>query len=467
MSNLTELKDHLNREIWGVDPESLPFWRAKLTWFLRSIYVITRDLLDGQLTLQAMSLVYATLLSLVPLLALSFSVLKGLGVHKDRLEPMLLSVLEPLGDQGVQINAHIMAFVDNVNVGVLGGLGLGLLLYTVVSLIQKIERAFNYAWRVTRPRPFVQRFRDYVSVIVIGSILAFAALIATASVMSWTVVQQMREIEAVGTLIDESAKLVPYLLIIAAFTFVYIFVPNTKVRLRSALVGAVVAGILWQSVGWVFAIFVAASTRYAAIYSSLAILIMFMIWLYLGWLIMLTGASIAFYHQNPEYLTTRRRRLQLSIRLKERLALLIMYLIGRSYYRGEPAWTADALAEHLSVPMEAIDAILSAMDESKVLVRTDDEICRHVPARDLESIALKQLLAAVRSADEDPYLNLHELKDEPAVDRLAQDIDEGVAGVLGSRTLRDLIRETDPAPGPVRLESETGLSPVVSRIPDG
>jgi len=432
------LLERATREIWGVDPATQTFWRAKLTRLLRVLWVVIRDFMDGQLTLQAMSLVYTTLLSLVPLLAVSFSVLKGFGVH-NQLEPVLLQALEPLGERGVEISASIIGFVENMRVGVLGAVGLGLLIYTVISLIQKIERAFNYAWRIHRPRPFTQRFSDYLSVIVIGPVLAFSALGATASVMSLTFVQRAREIEAVGALIDQGARFVPYLLIIAAFTFVYIFVPNTKVRFRSALVGAIVAGILWQSAGWVFASFVANSTKYAAIYSSMAIVIMFMIWLYLGWLIMLVGASIAFYNQHPEHLATRRRELRLSNRLKERLALTVMYLIGCSHYQGDPRWSPDRLAQHMYMPLEAVASVVDALEAHGLLVRTDDDPPCYVPARALDAITISALLEAVRRAEEDPYLNVGAVVGTTVVEDLAQELHDGVNRILKGRTLRDLV----------------------------
>jgi membrane protein len=454
----SDLVEAVTRQVWGVDPASLPVWRAKLIRFLRFVWVIVRDLFEGQLTLQATSLVYTTLLSLVPLLAVSFSVLKGFGVH-NLLEPVLLRTLEPLGEQGGEIARNIIMFVENMRVGVLGALGLGLLIYTVVSLIQKIERAFNYAWRVSRPRSFAQRFSDYLSVIVIGPVLAFSALGATASVMSLTFVQRAREIEALGTLIDETARFVPYLLIIAAFGFVYVLVPNTKVRLSSALVGAVVAGALWQGVGWVFASFVVTSTKYAAIYSSLAILIFFMIWLYLSWLIMLVGASIAFYYQHPEELSTRRRELLLSNRLKERLALAVMYRIGGSHLRGDARWSAETLAREVSVPLEAIESVLAALEANNLLVRTDAEPPGYVPARALEALPIKSLLDAVRRADEDPYLNLAAIVSAPPIEQLARDLDLGVEGVLRDKTLRDLVSEQATGANSVRPPAERSERP--------
>jgi membrane protein len=218
-----------------------------------------------------------------------------------------------------------------------------------------------------------------------------------------------------------------------------VFVPNTRVRLRSALAGAVVAGILWQSAGWLFASFVVDSTRYTAVYSGLAIPILFMIWLYLGWMIMLMGANISFYHQHPEQLTTRRRQLALSNRLKERLALSLMYLIGRSHCRGDAKWSSERLSAKASMPAEAVEAVLDALVAGELLVRTDDDPPAHVPARALDAIALEAVLEAVRRADEDPYLRLSALVAEGPVDALTRELDEALRQALGGRSLRDLI----------------------------
>jgi len=146
------------------------------------VLILVRDLVDGQLTLRAMSLVYTTLLSIVPLLALSFSVLKAFGVH-NQIQPMLLRFLEPLGENGAEIAHNIIEFIQRMNVGVLGAVGLVLLLYTAISLMQKIEESLNYIWHVHRPRPLADRFSRYLSVLLVGPILVFSALGITATVM--------------------------------------------------------------------------------------------------------------------------------------------------------------------------------------------------------------------------------------------------------------------------------------------
>ena len=434
----SELRDRALYWLWGRDTASLALWERGLVRALRLVYAVIRDLLGGQLNLQAMSLVYTTLLSLVPLLAVSFSVLKAFGVH-NQVEPLLLNFLQPLGAKGAELADTIIGFVENVKVGVLGALGLAVLFYTVISLIQKIEHAFNATWHVKRLRPLSQRFSDYLSVLLIGPVLVFSAIGTTASIMGTELVQDIVAIEPFGVLVESGAKLVPYFFIIAAFTFVYIFVPNTRVRFVSALVGALVAGVLWQSVGWAVASFVVTSTRYTAIYSGFAIVVVFMIWLYLAWLILLVGASIAFYHQHPEYLSSRRREMHPSARLKERLALLAMYLVGDSHFREHPAWTAEALGSRLAVPTEVMEGILDALVARGFLAATSAEPPAYVPRRAPENVSVREVLAAVRTAEEDPYLNLDRLHSVDNVDHLVGEIEQALATTLETRTVRDLV----------------------------
>ncbi len=430
--------------IWGVELSSLPRWRAKLIRLLRGVYTLARDLAEGQLTLHATSLVYTTLLSLVPLLAVSFSVLKAFGVH-NKIQPVLLRLLEPLGVKGVEITVQILVFVENIKVGVLGALGLVLLLYTVVTLLQKIELAFNYTWHVERPRALMHRVTQYLSVLTVGPVLVFSALGITATLMSSAFTQSIIAAVPFGHAISALTRLVPYLLIIVAFTFVYIFMPNTKVHFRSALFGGITAGILWQLTGWGFASFVVSSARYTAVYSGFAILIMFMLWMYLSWLILLVGASIAFYHQHPEQLAVRRRDLRLSNRVKERLALLIVALAGQRFYRNQQAWTTERYAQHLQVPIDVVARIVDALELYGLLAHTADDPPRILPARPLETTPVLDLLNVIRMAEEHHHLGAAQLPGHTQVDRLVARMDEAVLTSLHGLTLKDLLLAEDTA----------------------
>ena len=433
-------KTFLLSELWRADLAELGLLRHYSYRLLRLLFVIIRELASGQLNLRAMSLVYTTLLSLVPLLAVSFSVLKAFGVH-NQVEPLLLNLVAPLGEQGNELVVNILGFVENMKVGVLGSLGLALLLYTVISLIQKVESSFNYVWHAKATRSLSRRFSDYLSVIMVGPVLVFSAIGMTASMMNSRVVQTLLTIEPFGSLVVILSKLIPFFLIILAFTFVYLFVPNTRVSLRSAFVGAVVGGALWQSTGMAFAIFASTSTKYAAIYSGFAILIMFMIWLYLSWLILLLGAQVAYYHQYPEQIRLSSRRTPLSGRFREQLGLLMMYWIAEQFVHDGKPWTLMGLAGRLSMPGDRIGEVLSLLQERGLVAESVGEPPEYLLLHDPGNLTVEKLLRILRMPDDEQALMEARVTSVPAVDSLMQRMELGVKEHLGGMTLRDLVLE--------------------------
>lgn len=434
------LEDFLFGELWRTDVGALSGVRTLFYRTLRLLFVLVRELSNGQLNLRAMSLVYTTLLSLVPLLALSFSVLKGFGVH-NQVEPLLLSLVEPLGEKGNELVITILSFVENMKVGVLGAVGLALLIYTVISMIQKIEMAFNYVWHTKVTRSLSRRFSDYLSVMLVGPLLVFAAIGVTASVMNSSVVQTLIAIEPFGSLVVLLSKLMPFVLIILAFTLVYLFVPNIKVKVRAALVGALVGGVLWQTTGMIFAAFASGSTKYAAIYSGFAILILFMIWLYLSWLILLVGAQVAYYYQHPEHVRLSNQRLPMSALFRERLGILVMYWIARHFESGGRPWSLEALSQQLHVPGDNLDEVLCVLQQRGLLLECGSETPEYLLAHDPESLTIAQLLAILRGADAEQQENEARCISVPQVDAVMQQLDQGVVTVLDGMSLKQLVRQ--------------------------
>jgi len=432
--------------IWDDDLRNLHGIRRLAVFMLRVLYVLVKELLGGQLNLRAMSLVYTTMLSIVPLLAVSFSVLKGFGVH-NRIEPLLYNLLLPLGPNGVEITGKIIGFVENVEVGVLGSVGFALLIYTVIALMQKIESAFNYVWRIDHLRPLSQRFSNYLSVILIGPVLIFSAVGFTATVLNMEVAQRLAAIEPFGTLMLYGSKLVPYVLVCLAFTLIYIFIPNTRVRFAAALVGGVIAGVLWKITGWGFAAFIASSSKYAAIYSSFAILILLLIWMYLSWLILLVGSQIAFFVQYPKYMTRTRVRFVLSNRLRELMVLQIMYLVGYNHKHGLPPWTLDRFVEFLGLPGEPIHRMIKVLVDAGYLIEiVNDEVPVYLPLHAVETMQLTDIIRDVRSADESRILSRSQLVSVPVVDAVIEEIEAASRDSLGERTVKDLVESGGDLP---------------------
>lgn len=403
----------------------------------RMAIVLFRDVASGGLTLRAMSLVYTTLLSMVPLLALSFSVLKAFGVH-NRIEPALQNLLAPLGAQGHEITGRLVQFIDHMNVGVLGSAGLALLIYTVVSLMEKIEESFNSIWRVAQLRSLGERYSRYLSVLLIGPLLMFSAVGVTAIAFNSEVVQYVLSIEPLGGALLKIGELIPYALVIGAFTFVYIFIPNARVRFVPALIGGIAGGILWQSAGWAFAVFVASSTQYAAIYSTFAVLVLFLIWLYVSWLILLFGADIAFYFQHPESLYATPGEPQLSSRMRERVTLVVMSHIASSFAEGRPPWTVQQLAQRLGIPMHAVAVVLGALEEGGLLTRTRDDPPAYLPTRDLADVSVAEVMATVRAAGESPSLSPESLIVPAPAEELVDEVERAIVASLEKVSVKAL-----------------------------
>jgi membrane protein len=427
----------VNRLIWDTPLNAASRWKAVFVRAARVCYLVIGDLADGRLTLRATSLVYTTLLALVPLLAVSFSVLKGFGIH-NQVEPVLLNFLHPLGDKGVELTGRILSFVNNMKLKVLGYLGLGMLVFTVISLIQKMEGAFNQIWRVRQGRPFTQRFTGYLSVTVIGPVLVFSALGVTASLMSTGLVRKLVAIQSFGWILVAGTKILPYLLTVAAFAFVYMFVPNTRVRGDAALVGALISGVLWEASGWAFTSFVVKSTHYTAIYSGFAIVITFMIWLYLSWLILLVGASVAFYYQQGEISRMHGREMRLGNRQVERLALRVMQLVAWNYYHDNQPWTLERLGRRLKVPGQMLTPMVEALEQHGLLARSADEPSAYLPARPLEVTGVVEVLRAVRGGNDETTAGNESAAEVIAVEDLVHGVEEAISRTLQGQTVKDL-----------------------------
>ena len=401
----------------------------------RFSYALLRDFAHGDLSLRAMSLVYTTMLQVVPLLAFAFSLLKGFGLHRD-LEPILQGFLAPLGPRSTDLSRQVVVFVDNVSGFALGSISIALLLFTALSMAQKVESSFNFVWRVDRPRSLARRFSEYLSVMLITPIVMSIAMGFVATLSSTTAMARLREIGVIGGMFEALSWSAPYALIIATFTFLYVFVPNTRVRLIPALIGGVFAGILWAGGGSLFASFVVSLSRYEAVYAGFAIVIIAMIWLYLSWLTLLLGAQLAFYVQHPEYLPLGQRALIASNMTRERLALSTMLLVGRDFEKPGHGWRIESIAADLRVPRHLLEPVCAALSDAGLLTRTNEN--RLIPARDLRRIRVVDILAAVRSTARDSH---HHVEDEwnPTVAAVAADVEEAIRGAVGARTLADLV----------------------------
>jgi membrane protein len=409
--------------------------------FLGWMRTLIREMTEGELNTRAMALVYTTLLSLVPLLAVSFSVSKAFGFH-NALRPFLVEVLAPLGEKGLDLSDKIVGFVENVQVGMLGSLGIVFLIYSAVSLLEIIKDSFNRIWRTKETRTWLHRVSNYLSVLLIGPVLVFSALGIMASMETNEWVQQIIMVKPLGTLYYLLGVFIPYALIVFAFTFVYMFMPSTDVRFTSALIGGVLGGLGWKVAGWVFATFVTESENYNAIYSGFAIVILFMFWLYVSWLTLLIGGVISFYHQHSGYLQFGGQAPELNHKQQEYTGFYLMYLIGKAYYEGKTAWSVNALAETLALPAEVVLEMLTRLEKNGLLVALHSEPESFLPARALETLRLQEIYQAMREPEGDRESSMGNIQFPGKIRELLARMEQSASAILADLTLRDWVLDS-------------------------
>jgi len=402
---------------------------------LRYPYAIVRDLWRGELNMRAMSLVYTTLLSIVPLIAFSFSLIKGLGMS-GTLQPIIFEFLRPVGDKATELTARVLEFAENIRGTVVGSLGLAFLIYTVLSTIQKVEESLNFVWRVERPRSLGRRVMEYASMMVIAPVVLVTTfgLIGSASSSRW--MHTLTQLPLLAPIAGGIGKLAPYVIVTGVFTFLFGFIPNARVRFLPALIGGATAGFLWAAVGAGFTAFVRYSTQLVAVYTGFAIVITALIWVYLSWLILMIGAQLSFYVQNPHYLRRGHEHLTLANALAERLALNVMYLVGRSYQSGERVWTTNLLAQRFDIPSITLAGVVRALEQAGLVVATEDEYL--VPGRDMNGIELCQIVEAVRGPR--GAGTIATARTEPAIDGIASGAEQAMRERMAGRTLGALVR---------------------------
>ncbi len=430
---LSRIQRYLERDLWTIEASPRSPLRRTAIGLLRLGVILVRALTDPQLNLEATALVYRTLLSIVPLLAVAFSVLKAFGAHYQ-IEAVVARMLAPLGASGAELTTHVVSFVDNLKVSVLGAIGFVALFYTVLSVIERVESALNNIWHVRRPRPLARKFSDYLSILLVGPVLVFAAFALMASALNYWLVQRI----LATTHLTSAAVVVarhgaPFLLLVAAFTLLYRLLPYTRVTLQAALVGGVTAALLWHIAGFWFAVFVARSTSYTAIYSGFAVFVISLIWLQAAWLVVLTGGQVAYVYQHPiSYVVVRGRP---SLLLRERIGLGALVEITRQYVGdGGPARPVD-LARTLDAPLGVLEELIEDFVAAELLVRTlepDGVMLARAP----DQVTVVDVLGAVR---EPPSSRGVEPPAVPtAVTVTLQRRDDAVREALGSVTLRAL-----------------------------
>lgn len=461
----------LHRDLWHFRLRGLPPRKRGLYRYLRVLTLSIFQFQNDKCALRASALTFFTLMSIVPVLAMSFGVAKGFGFEKI-LEKELRSAfhstegreitssgrVESSGSEaptsGTLTQAQTDRLIDqvihfsnsmlaNTKGGLIAGFGLALLLWTVVKVLGNIEASFNDIWGIKKHRTMLRKFSDYLSFLFITPILLFLSSSLTVFVTSFitAIVNRLAFLGFLSGVILFGLRFIPFVILWVLFSFVYMFMPNTKVKFRSAFVAALIAGTLYQLFQWVYIGFQIGVTKANAIYGSFAALPLFLTWLQVSWMIVLFGAELSYAHQNIDLYEWTEESKDASLSYRRLLMLSIVHCCVGRFCRGKQPPTLEQLTHYLDAPprlvRECVDLLLEAGIIVEVLSADPTQETGYQPARDVEDLTIADVLEAL---DQVGYTSLP-LAKVKSIEHLSTHLEElkaGLRGLPANVPLRDI-----------------------------
>ncbi len=396
---------YLQVGIWRIQPNQLPRYKAFYIKLVRIIILTIKKFVNDKCALKASALTYYTMLSIVPTAAMAFGIARGFGF--ERLLKKELIAKFP-GQE--EITQWIIQFADslliNTHSGMMAGIGLIILFWSVAKVLINIEHAFNEIWESKHSRSAARKLSDYLSIIILCPVL----LIASSSVAVYISAQmeiisgKIPILEIVSEPILFSLKFIPYILVWLLFMITYYIMPVAKVNLLSALIAGMIAGTGFHLLQFTYIRFQIGVAQYNAIYGSFAALPLFMVWLHLSWHIVLIGSQLSYTIQHADNYEFEPDRLQMSFYSKKLFALQIVSLITRKFAQGEKPLTAVQISETLEMSLRLVRQMINLLIKSELITPTyleNDGHSAFQPACDISRFTLSYIIDALEHKGSD------------------------------------------------------------------
>lgn len=428
---------YLNDDIWQIRMKDLPKKKSFLIKQVKIVLLAIRGFDEDRCSLRASALTFYSLLSVVPVVALGFGIAKGFGIQK-LLEQELYKSMKGQEEVVNYIISFAGRWLEEARGGLIAGIGIVVLVWLIVKLLGNIEKSFNDIWGVSHSRSIGRKLSDYLSILFVAPILfVFSSSITvfiTTQITNFT--EKLDLLGPLSPLIISSLKILPYCVIWFLFTFIYIFMPNTRVRLNSGLLGGIVAGTIFVIVQDIYIKSQVGLTRYGAIYGSFAGIPLFMIWLQASWLVVLFGAEITFAHQNIDTYEMENKSLEASNSLRKVLSLRITQICVKNFTGGEAPWSAEKISGELELPVKLTKSLLTDLVSCRILSETkgaDEKAIYYQPARDVNTLSINFILQSLDNIGSGD-LHLSETKEIEVISRYINDLkaasDKSDANVL-------------------------------------
>ena len=429
-------RSYLEQELWSEPPPPGSGRPAALGQrSLQLLAVVAEGFDRHQLLLRASALTYFALLSLVPLLAITFSLVEAFGVSLTLVE-LVVDRVTPGNPEARQRILELLAQVDFAALGTAGGAAL---LVTTVLGLSNVERAFNSIWGLRRGRSWSRGFPDYLAVLVVAPLLLAVGLTSAGSLRTIAWVNAFLERPELRGAVRTALLILPHGVVFLAFVFVYRFIPHTSVAMTSAGVGACVATLLFASARELYVAMSIGAARAHALYGSLAALSTFAVFLYVFWVIVLLGAEFTAAHQQLDEQRVTRGGRDPAPGDREAIGLTVAAELARVFRIGRGGCDAAELAARFRVPLGAVRGVIADLVAANILSPLGSAAEeRYQLGRAAECVSVAALREALRGPGE-----FHPPADAPGVRALLRQLELGAEGAVGSRTLADLSREAE------------------------
>ncbi|MFO7864113.1 MAG: YihY/virulence factor BrkB family protein [Salinivirgaceae bacterium] len=438
---LQQAIDFVRTDVWRLNLNTLPRYLRGLVFPLRIILIAIRGFREDKISIRASALTYFSMLSVVPIVAMGFGIAKGFGLEQ-MLEEKLMQSLS--GQQEVidYIISFANSFLESTQGGLIAGIGILILLWTVLKVFMNIEESFNAIWQVHKARTWPRKISDYLTMMLIAPILLIMS--TSANVFITTQITQITEEVAllgfISPLIFFFIKLIPYVLFWLVLTVIYMVMPNTKVDFKSALVAGIIAGTIFVFVQWAYIHFQVGVSRYNAIYGSFAALPLFLIWLQISWVIVLLGAEISFSVQNVEKYEFDPDIQNLNLYSRKVLTLMIVRLVVRRFVKGELPLTSKEISKELEIPIRLVRDTIHVLVDSHVfseVTTPHDKEKAYQPARDVNMLTVSYILHVIEHHGADKILAVAS-KEKVQIENILDKFDQLMKESDGSKLLNDI-----------------------------
>lgn len=385
--DINQIKTFLTEDIWRVTEDEVSKKRGMIYNTIKIATLSVREFTQGGVVNKASALTYNTLLAIIPILAILFAIARGFG-FANLLEDQFRNGLEGQALTAETILSFIDSYLSHAKSGVFIGVGLIMLFYTVLLLTYNMERTFNSIWQVKKPRSLYRKMTDYFSMLLLLPLLIL--LSSGISIFMSTFIKNMQEYALLAPLVKFLVRLTPFVLTWGMFTALYIFMPNTKVKFKYAVLPGILAGSAFQGFQYLYIGSQIWVSKYNAIYGSFAAIPMFLLWAQISWSICLYGAQLCYVAQNLRNFSFSKETENISRRYHDFLCILIMSLICKRFQTDLPPYTAETLSDEHKIPIRLTTTILYELQDLHLIHETptenEDEEMGYMPAIDINRI---------------------------------------------------------------------------------